>query len=323
MELIACNSFREYDAFVCKKHLHPYNDALFIELNSHKCQKIHYLVFAKNNSPRLSLVLGETNGLFSSPFSAPFGGFDFLGKEPDSEVMNEVCFLLKRYLIDNNFACCCITLPPLFYANTFLSKCVNALNANKFAIKYADIDHFVWVKNKSTEELISKFTRAARKNYNKSLQSDFTFRVNNDVDLADAYAVIQSNRNAKGFYLRLTLEEIQAVARIIPVDSFLLTNKEDENVASAIVYHINPKIVQIIYWGHKPEFSAQNPMNYLSFKIFEYYAQNSIEVVDIGPSSSESIVFTGVCNFKESIGCDTDLKFTLELTKKQLEYDSI
>ncbi len=313
MKIVRCENYQEYDSLSRKSHFHPYNSSAFVELNRHKCEEIHYLIFTKNDTPRLGLVLGERDGELISHFSAPFGGFDIIGKEPSSDVLNESVLLLKNYLADNQVQACRIIMPPLLYGKTILSKMANALLVNGFYVKNIDVNHYINVKNRTEESFYSNFTHAARKNYNKSLKHGFVFRVNDDLDFSETYSIIQQNREHKGYKLMLSLEDIRDVSKIIPIDTFLLTSPEGENVASAVVYRLSEKVVQIIYWGHHPDYDRQNPMNYLALKLFNYYAQQGFEIVDIGPSSSQSIVSSGLSNFKESLGCETDIKFTFEI----------
>ncbi len=313
MQIVRCENYQEYDSLSRKSHFHPYNSSLFVELNRYKCEEIHYLIFTKNDTPRLGLVLGENVANLVSHFSAPFGGFDIIGKEPSSDVLNESVLLLKNYLIDNQIRICTVIMSPLLYGKTILSKIANALLVNGFYVKYIDVNHYISVKNRTEDSFFSDFTHAARKNYNKSLKHDFVFRANDDLDFSETYSIIKQNREHKGYRLMLSLDDVIDVSKIIPIDTFLLTSQDGQNVASAIVYRLSEKVVQIIYWGHHPDYDQQNPMNYLALKIFNYYAQQGFEIVDIGPSSSNSIVSSGLSNFKESLGCESDIKFTFEI----------
>jgi acetyltransferase-like isoleucine patch superfamily enzyme/RimJ/RimL family protein N-acetyltransferase len=49
-------------------------------------------------------------------------------------------------------------------------------------------------------------------------------------------------------------------------------------------------------------------MNFLAYKIFEYYSDLNYKFIDLGPSSENSVPNIGLCDFKESIGCDVTLK---------------
>jgi len=66
--------------------------------------------------------------------------------------------------------------------------------------------------------------------------------------------------------------------------------------------------VQVIYWGDLPQFSEYKTMNFLSYNIFKHYKEAGIAMIDIGPSTEDSIPNYGLCEFKESIGCDINIK---------------
>ena len=68
---------------------------VFSELNRHKVDDIHYLVFSDNKT-RLGITLGERNDGLFSPFSAPFGGF-CCNSDQRMEVYDEASVMLKSY----------------------------------------------------------------------------------------------------------------------------------------------------------------------------------------------------------------------------------
>ena len=51
-------------------------------------------------------------------------------------------------------------------------------------------------------------------------------------------------------------------------------------------------------------------MNFLSYKVFEFYSQLGKKNVDLGISTVNSVPNYGLCEFKEGIGCRIDPKFT-------------
>ena len=54
-------------------------------------------------------------------------------------------------------------------------------------------------------------------------------------------------------------------------------------------------------------------MNYLAYSLFDYYADNGLRILDIGPSTEDGIPNYGLCEFKESIGCSVTMKYSFEL----------
>jgi lipid II:glycine glycyltransferase (peptidoglycan interpeptide bridge formation enzyme) len=110
----------------------------------------------------------------------------------------------------------------------------------------------------------------------------------------------------------MTWGQILETTSVIQADFFLAKNSMQQDIASAIVFHVREReIVQVIYWGDKPEYSEHKTMNYLSFKVFEYYKHAGFKYVDIGPSSENSLPNYGLCEFKESIGCFISPKITM------------
>ena len=109
----------------------------------------------------------------------------------------------------------------------------------------------------------------------------------------------------------MTWKQLEDTASLVPVDFFLVRDVENRFIASALIFHVNKNVVQVIYWGDLPGHSENKPMNFLSYKILEYYKLSGKSITDIGPSTKNSIPLYGLCEFKESIGCDISTKFTL------------
>ena len=150
----------------------------------------------------------------------------------------------------------------------------------------------------------------ARTAYHKSLKAGFKFIPN--ADLARAYSIIKDHHAAKGYPVAMTLQDLIDTSAIIPIDAFLLT-KDGTDVAARIAYRIAPGIAQGIYNGYDPEYSNLRPMNSLQYNTFQYYSQIGLDIVNLGPSSTDGIPNFGLCAFKESLGCDTSLLFTLTM----------
>jgi len=101
--------------------------------------------------------------------------------------------------------------------------------------------------------------------------------------------------------------------KIVKHDVFIV-KKDEKTIASAIIYRLNDRIAQVIYWGDVPGYSKCRPMNWLSYQVVTYYKQLGFSWLDIGPATENGVPNYGLCDFKQSIGCETSLKFTL--TKK-------
>ncbi|HET7733387.1 MAG TPA: hypothetical protein VFK73_06050, partial [Paludibacter sp.] len=153
--------------------------------------------------------------------------------------------------------------------------------------------------------------KEARQNLNKAIDFGLIFKqVFSNSEKSTAYDIIKSNKDSKGRPTCLSFDDFIEVSNVIPIDFFIVFT-ENHPIASAIVYRVSKNIVHIIYWGDLPESTIHRPMNFLSYKIFEFYSKQGIEIIDLATASTGGIPNFGLCNFKENIGCTATLKFTM------------
>ena len=287
---------------------HGFNTTCFNELNEARCDQLLYLVF-KDTRNRLGLIAGVKGKDLHSPFSAPFGGFSFVREDISIGQLEAGIEVLTRYAADKGFQSIHYTMPPLFYNELFNNKLVNVFHRAGFIMEAVDLN-YEFDLQKLTSDYEMNIWHNARKNLRISLKQDFIFSKcqTADTKLA-AYEVIKQNRSAKGYPLKMSYEQVCKTAEIIPADFFLL-RKENNHVGAAIVFHVAPGIVQVIYWGDIPDFAAYKPMNFLAWQVFSHYKEQGLKFVDIGPSSEQGVPNYGLCEFKEGIGCEISPKFS-------------
>jgi len=307
MEIVEVTS-KEYQIHI-QQPFHIFASSVFNELNTDKCDGVFYLL-VKDKKVRLGIIGGIRENTFYSPFSAPFGGFVFIKNDIKIQVIDQVINLLSSWVNNKGLKSIQITLPPSIYHESFISKLTNSFYRNNFLTKKLDLNYSFDLNN-FDENYINLIWRNARKNLKKALANDFIFKIcTTEQEKELAYQIIGRNREARGFPLRMDWEQIKNTIHVITADFFLLFNNINKPIASAMIFYIGPKIVQVVYWGDLPEFSHLKTMNYLSYKIFEYYKDTKIQIIDIGPSTENSIPNYGLCEFKESLGCDISTKIT-------------
>lgn len=307
MEIVAVDQ-KEYSRIVINPY-HIFGSAGFNHVNKTKCDSVHYLLF-KDSKYRLGIIGGIRNNSFLSPFSAPFGGFSFLQEDVRISYIDEAIILLTAWAKAQALSALKITLPPTIYQESFLAKQINSLYRNGFSIDKTDLNYAYHLAS-FTQEYPASIWYNARKNLKIALVNNFSFKkAALNIEKETAYNIIRQNREARGFPLRLTWQQVQTTAAVIPADFFLVENEAAIAVAAAIVFHVAAGIVQVIYWGDLPEYAHLKTMNFLSFKVFEHYQQLQLKIIDIGPSTEDSIPNYGLCEFKESIGCSISCKFS-------------
>ena len=306
MNIIAVSQ-KEY-AEVITSVYHVFNSAIFNELNNDKCEDIYYLLF-KDTKIRLGLILGKKGHVAYSPFSAPFGGFSFCNEDISIEKINESIQALNVYLKENEFDSIKMILPSLCYNKSFVSKLINSLSRNGYKISHIDLNHVFYTSLADENYIEQILHRNARKNLKIALKQNLIFQKTKDIGLV--YNIIKRNREARGFPLKMTLEQVKDTINIIKWDAFVVQSNDDI-IASALVFYVADSIVQVIYWGDILDFALMKTMNFLAYNIFNYYAERKIMIIDIGPSTKNGIPNLGLCKFKESIGCLVEPKFTFE-----------
>ena len=306
MEIIKVTS-KEYEQ-VIGKHIHVFQNVSFNELNRDKCDELLFFLF-KEGKYKLGIILGVKDSSLYSPFSAPFGGFSFLSSNVKLSYIENAIKELKNWAKVNGFSSVNITLPPDIYEPGLVSKQVNCLWREGFEMSEIDLNYALHL-NSFDNNYLQNIQYNARKNLKVALKSDLEFvKCSDPEEKEQAYDVIKKNREQRGFPLRMTWKQVKETTNIIDADFFLLKHEDNIPVASAVVFHVAPEIVQVIYWGDIHEYSHLRTMNMLSFKVFEYYKNKNIKIVDIGPSTENSVPNYGLAEFKESIGCTVSTKF--------------
>lgn len=288
-----------------------FNTAAFAEHNKSKCDELFYLIFL-DKKVRLGLILARKGDHWMSPFSAPFGGFVSKLHQPTLEHVEEAIDVLKDFLVSRQATRIRITLPPLFYHTTLLTKIQHVCLKKGFETTDWDLNYNFPTAYLKEDYLHQHLSRNARRNLLASKQYDLDFSyLAGEEGIRRAYNIIQENRDSKGYYLSMTEQDMLSTSKLIQTDSFVvMLDKKD--IAAAIVFHTAPGIVQVIYWGDLPDSKPFKAMHFLAYHLFEFYESTGIPMIDVGPAMIDNKPNYGLCEFKESIGCDIQPKLTLE-----------
>lgn len=288
-----------------------FNTAAFAELNKSRCDELLYLLFM-DKKVRLGLILARKGNLWTSPFSAPFGGFVTKTHQPTIEHVEQAVDALINFLTLKKAESFRMTLPPLFYQTTLLTKIQHVCVNKGFKVTDWDLNYNFPTVYFEQDYIHQHMSRNARRNWQTACENDLKFQVLSGEDgIRQAYAVIRENREVKGYYLSMTEHHMLKTSKLVPTDSFVVT-VDEVDIASAIVYHTAPGIVQVIYWGDLPESKELKAMHFLTYNLFGHYHSIGIPMVDVGPAMIDNKPNYGLCEFKESIGCDIQPKLTLE-----------
>lgn len=292
------------------KHDYVFNAVEFNELNKYKVEELKYLLF-KDKKYRFGLCIGISKGELLCPFSAPFASMVAIKRPVPITNYDQAIDALDTFLVENHYKSIRFILPPMFYDEIGLGIFVNALYRKEYYFQNIDLNFQLDLTKVCMENYPEMIPRNGRKNLRIGLNSGLVLKHCDTYDEAKkAYGVIAENRETKGYPLRMTFQQVMDTVRIVKHDFFMVM-KEDEAVAAALIYYINENVAQVIYWGDRPGFGEFKPMNYLAYQLIHYYGDRGLKYLDIGPSTEESVPNYGLCDFKESIGCDVSTKMTM------------
>jgi hypothetical protein len=309
MEVVEVNAKTFKNIIPAPYHVFATGD--FSNLNADKAAQVFYLLI-KDKKYRLGITGGVRDATFFSPFSAPFGGFVFLNENIRMSLIDEALDAFMRWISEKPIRYVSVTLPPFIYNPNFISKQINGLYRQKCSATKMDLN-YSFDLSRFDKTYADNIWRNAKKNLRIALKHQFSFKeCKNSEEKKLAYEIIALNRSSRGFPLRMSWSQIVETIELIPAYFFLVYKDQQTAVAAAVVFQVSEKVVQVVYWGDMPEYSHMKTMNFLSYKIFEYFCKMEIDRVDIGPSTEDSIPNYGLCDFKESIGCDIDLKLTFQ-----------
>lgn len=324
MEQKAINStadsmeMRTVDAheFACllPQQSHVFNSVSFTELNRSRCEEVRYVVFEKRGV-RGGIILGRRGNVWYSPFSAPFGGLVTGGKTLHEEVA-EMYGLLKDGLGPEEELA--VTLPPVIYGPDVYAKSVETLTRLSDGRVLPLLNYHFDVDGTAETDVMARFNETARKKLRRTRKYGYAFEklAVTPENIAAVYEVIRANRTHHGYHLAMTLDDVLATSQVVDFDLFIL-RIDGQPVASALLYHVAPGIVQVVYWGDMPGYEGENPMVRLAYEIFMYYVSEKRPLIlDIGPCGDGQAPNYGLGYFKESIGCIPTVKWSFRIGGK-------
>lgn len=304
----------DFDSFLTitkDKQKNIFNSALFSELNADKTSGIIYMVIYKKGSARFALTMGwGHNDELHCPFSAPFGYPEEIKSPQSISDYYHAAVAINKYVDQLGARNVSITFPPLFYDNDIITAWVNALVQNGWGVDYFEINYAFHIPE-VLENYETKIAHNARKNLRIAKHSGLQImHCINESEKREAYHIIKKNREAKGYPLRMTEEQVMETINLINSDMYMVS-LESENIASALVYKVTDNILQVVYWGDVPGHSDKKPINYLAYELLKIYSAKGYEYLDIGPATEQGIADFGLCDFKDSIGCKRCLKIRM------------
>lgn len=292
---------------------HLFVSEAFINLNAFKVDKIVRLI-QDTDKVQLGLIAGITNGVLKAPFSAPFGGFHFKNENIYTTAIESYITDLLDYAAASDLTEVRLTLSPDIYSQSFNAKLVNVLIRMNFNMVIPEITNWV-----DLDEFNGTYSHnASRTYYNQSVKNKLEFHQTDKKDEMEAiYNLIVENRTRMGRPIYMTFNDLLGMGNLFDIDYFKVITEDGQLVAGGMFYHSNSQTAYAVFWGDALEGRPLRAMDYLIFKLWEFYKNKGFKYIDLGISTESGIPNEGLLRFKETHECVSALRysFTMPLQK--------
>ena len=289
-----------------------FNEPDFNELNKDKVDDIYYLILMRENSARFGLIAGKTGNEMRTPFSAPYAYPISIIDESKQETIDIALSVFEDYCCEQDISSIRFIFPPLFYNEHLLSGWVSAFYRSDYKVTNLDVNYALNLKKLYGDgiEYSPMIPQKGRKGLNRAQRANLEIvKCESHEDYKAAYDIIQIGHESKGFPVKLSFEQLMNTLKLVKHDAFIV-KKDGVGIVAEVLYRINDRIVQGIYTGTHPDYTNCNGMNMLTYHTIQYYGFQGYEILDKAIATEDSEPNYGLCNFKESVGCERSLKYT-------------
>lgn len=290
---------------------HIFNEINFFKLHS-KSNKDLYIQLVRSSDKKvfanLAFYLNDFNE-YASPAKGTFGGISAIDAI-DFSLLDEFLVIVINVLVKDSFKIK-IKLQPFSHNEALCSNSFNIFSRLKFSIVSSDLNYSLRVDD---EEFLNKISYGNQKKLKQCLR-DGLFVSKLDISrFKEAYKVIESNRESKGYPMTMEQSDFLEMVKIFPnnIHCFAVFNPNDLSmIASSICISINSDILYVFYWGDLPSSDSYSPITLLSSYIYDFAKENSYKIIDVGTSTINGEPNYGLINFKRNLGFRESLKLTL------------
>ena len=234
---------------------------------------------------------------------ASFGGFDL---HPDCTVEDLVYAIeaLKNFCAEKHLPHIRIISYPECY-DSFSTQIIHeALIQCGASVLYTDLSQYVIIGRDTFDELIDP---DERRHLNFARKQRWSFWQESSDMLADAFDLIVNSREAKGYPVTMTFEELSRAFSQFP-DRYMLFSMRDElgkMVSVSVCIHVNEEVLYDFYHGDDLEWRKHSPVVPLISGLYNYARTHGYSLMDLGTSTEEGRKNKNLFKFKKHLGAVT------------------
>lgn len=244
-----------------------------------------------------------------SPWRAPFGSFELSDKITTQELFDFVSFIEKK-LKDQGVRQVSIKSYPEQYHSSHHSLISVVLFNHGYKIINAELGACIDVNEMS---LASKMDSWEKRKLNQGIKEGLMFNYLDSKKLKQVYDFILECRQAKGYILSMTWEELQNTVKNLK-HSFKLFGVflKGELVAASISVRINNRVLYNFYSAHHPQYNRISPVVFLINSMYKWCYDHKMNLLDLGTSAMGGIPNFPLIDFKLRLGAHPAMKLTFE-----------
>jgi len=246
-------------------------------------------------------VVGEA--AFSLPKS-PFGGFEY-HSSVDTDVLLDFIRYIEIELIKIGICKVKITVPPEIYSDSGTTNIIGVLTDSNYKVVVSDVNHFVGLDE---IEGIKQLHPMERRNFRKTLAKNYKWKLESNDNLPEVYSFIERYREQQSLKVNILYSDLVRSFKAFPGKYRIMSIRHLGYLAAVtITVEVSKDILYNYLPASDKKFKQDSPMVFLLVNLYKYAKSLNYQILDLGLSSVNGKIQTGLAEFKERMGahiCD-------------------
>lgn len=275
-----------------------YTQPNFLVGNNQLPQKHFYLFDSSANVGLGHIGFSLEEGIFFSPFKAPFGGFS-LADDLTSIEITFFIFEVIRILKERGAAFIQIKLAPDCYFKNMGVLVENLGYAGFELLERLEYQAIPIIGQEFDATLASMEIRKLK----KCKDAGFQFSKLPKHKLADVFEFIKGQRQEKGYRFSMEWPQLKLAQKVNP-DAYIpfVVKDKDRIVAATIGILASDKVLYNFSPAHHPEYEQLSPVVLLTEGLYDFCRASELNYLDLGTSYLSGKVNEGLRQFKSHLG---------------------
>ena len=259
----------------------------FYVLNS-KEEKIHGMVHFT--------IVGDS--AVSQP-KGPFGGFELDPSIVEEVFVNFNSFIEER-LIKRGIKKIKLIERPEVLVNEMSFESMEVLMQLDYKVVVTDIAHYI-----NLEEVIGlkQIHPMERRNFRKALAKNYRWKLESIEALPEVYSFIERCRAQNDLMVNISFEDLKSSFNEFPRKYRIFSIRHrDYLTAASITVEVSNNVLYNFLPASDRRFKKDSPMVFLMISLYKYAKSLGYQILDLGVSSINGKIQTGLAEFKERMG---------------------